>query len=64
MKNYIFWDITPYSPLKIKQLAICFALVYSSTTKMETVRSSETSVGFQRTKESYIPEDRTLRKGR
>jgi hypothetical protein len=34
---------------------------YSSTLKMEVTYSPETSVDFQRTTRSYIPEDRTLR---
>jgi hypothetical protein len=33
---------------------------YSSTMKMEAVRSSETSADTQRTTRSYIPEDSTL----
>jgi hypothetical protein len=36
-------------------------LAYTSTLKMEAVRSSETSVDFQWTTRRYIPEDRTLR---
>jgi hypothetical protein len=49
--------------LKIKQLVTCFTLVSSSTMKMEAVCTSGTSAGFQYTKESYIPENRTLHKG-
>jgi hypothetical protein len=45
-------------------LATCFRLVscltYSSTLKVGAIRSSETSVDFQRTIRRYIPEDRTL----
>jgi hypothetical protein len=33
---------------------------YSSTLKMETICSSETSVDFQRVTRRYIPEDKTL----
>jgi hypothetical protein len=39
-------------------------LSYSSTLKMETTCSSETSVDFQRTTLSYVTEDRTLHKHR
>jgi hypothetical protein len=39
-------------------MASCTA--YSSTLKMEVIRSSETSVDFQRTTGRYIPEDSTL----
>jgi hypothetical protein len=45
-------------------LAACFILVsclaYSSTLKMETTCSSETSVDFHRTTLRYIPKHRTL----
>jgi hypothetical protein len=45
------------------RLATCFMLVsclaYSSTSKMNTTCSSETSVDFQWTARRYIPEDRT-----
>jgi hypothetical protein len=37
-----------------------FCSAYSSTLEMETIHSSETSVDFQRTTLSYIPQDRTL----
>jgi hypothetical protein len=46
-----------------KPTCTCFALVSCpaySTLKMEVIRSSETSVDFQRTTQRYIPEDRTL----
>jgi hypothetical protein len=46
------------------QVASCFLLVslvaYSSNLKMESVRSSETSVDFYRLTRLYIPEDTTL----
>jgi hypothetical protein len=68
--NFIFWDTTPFSPLKailptsMKQVAASFMLVsclaYSSTLNMEAKYSFETSVDFQRTKWRYIPEDRNL----
>jgi hypothetical protein len=35
-------------------------LAYSSTLKVETICSSETSVDFHRTRRCYIPEDRNL----
>jgi hypothetical protein len=43
-------------------LASCFflALAYSSTLKMETVPSSETSVKFNQTRRCYIQEDNVL----
>jgi hypothetical protein len=71
-KEFIFWDITPCSPMKVgrsfgrclKMLAARFTmdscLAYSSTLKMEATCSSEMSVAFQRTTRRYIPEDRTL----
>jgi hypothetical protein len=36
------------------------ARLYSSTLKTEAIRSSETSVNFQRTTRRYIPEDSTV----
>jgi hypothetical protein len=67
MESSIFWDITPCSPLKVRA-RLCLppaftpvsCLAYSSTLKMEAKCSSETSVDFQRTTRSYIPEYRTL----
>jgi hypothetical protein len=58
-----FWSSTTLvGPLKI---ATCLILVscstYSSTLKMESTYSSETSVHFQRTTQIHISEDRTLR---
>jgi hypothetical protein len=45
-------------------LATCFmnvsCLTYSSSLKMEAIRSSETSVEFKRATRRYIPEDRPL----
>jgi hypothetical protein len=35
-------------------------LAYSLTLKVETIRSSETSIDFQRTERRYIPDDSTL----
>jgi hypothetical protein len=76
MDSFIFWDITPCSPLKVNGflekispaylglkvlLAACF-LTYSSTLKMQVLRSTEMPVEFQLTTWRYIPEDRTLHK--
>jgi hypothetical protein len=67
MKSFIFWDITPCSPLKVNgkpclppvfMLGSCSA--YSSTLNMEEESYSETSVDFQRTTGRYIQKDRTL----
>jgi hypothetical protein len=61
MTGTIFWDITPCSALKVNRpftLVSCSA--HSSTLKMETICSSETSVDFQQNTRRYIPEDRTL----
>jgi hypothetical protein len=44
-------------------LAICFHVscsAYSSTLKIESICSSESTVDIQRTTQHYIPEDRTL----
>jgi hypothetical protein len=61
LKSTIFWYITPCSPLSVNLLArwILTELI-SSTLKMETICSSETSVDTQRTTWRYIPEDGTL----
>jgi hypothetical protein len=49
-------------------VATCFTLVsslaYYSTLKMEAKYSQETSVGFQRTTQCFIPENRVLRNDR
>jgi hypothetical protein len=47
VKSSVFWDITLCSPLKVSWLA------YSSTLKMVTTYSSETSVDFQWTALHY-----------
>jgi hypothetical protein len=85
MKDFIFWDITPYRQLKVNRrfggtyrfhikdprmsrrlcLSPAFTLVFllgfhSSTLNMKAIRSSETSVDFQLSICSYIPEDRTF----
>jgi hypothetical protein len=72
MKNPIFWNVTPCSPLKAirrfggicSSIATCFMLVsglpYSSTLKMEATYSSETTVDFEQTTRRYIPDDVTL----
>jgi hypothetical protein len=61
--------LPPFSGLKSKSskkpvlfFFACFMLVclgYSSTLKMEVTGSSETSVDYHQTTQSYIPEDRT-----
>jgi hypothetical protein len=70
MKSNVFWDITPYSSLKVSRrftgLPPSFALVTClaySTLKMKAICSSETSVDFQRTTQRYILEDSTLQRG-
>jgi hypothetical protein len=61
MKRFLFWYITPCIPLKVirrlKQVVAVSCLAYSSTLKMDVTFSSETSVDFQRTTLSYIPEN-------
>jgi hypothetical protein len=63
-------NLTAHLHLVPKRLGLppTFTLVscsaYFSTLKMETIFSSETSVDFQRTTRSYIPEDSTLRNHR
>jgi hypothetical protein len=69
MKSSIFWDITPYSPLKVNRrfgrthclppVTLVSCLAYSIV-KMEATCSFVTSSGFQRTARRYIPQDRTL----
>jgi hypothetical protein len=72
-KSSVFWDITPYSPLKVNRrfggtyrlcLPPAFTLVscsvYSSALKMEATCFSKISVDFQRTTRRYIPENSTL----
>jgi hypothetical protein len=50
--------------MKYTYVATCLALIscldYSITLKIETICSSETSIDFQRTIWSHIPENRTL----
>jgi hypothetical protein len=74
MERFIFWDITPCSPLKVNRcfggtwrfhlLATCshsgFLLNSFSTLKMEAIYASKTSVDFQRTTRRYAPEYRRL----
>jgi hypothetical protein len=61
MKSFIFWDMTPCSLSSLCYLLhAVFFLVNYSTLKMKAVRSSATSVDFQRTTRHYISEDRTL----
>jgi hypothetical protein len=60
-QSSIFWYITPFSLLKVNRLfTLVSSLPYSSTQKMEAICSSDTSVGFQRTTQRYIPKDRIL----
>jgi hypothetical protein len=73
-KSYIFWDITPYGPLKVNRYfwetrskskkpawgCVCYRLVSYSTLKTEATCSSETSVDFKQTAQRYIPEDRSI----
>jgi hypothetical protein len=65
IKSTIFWDITPYSPLKVNwcfgaAFMLVFCSTYSSALKMEAICFSETSVDFWRTTWCYIPGDSTL----
>jgi hypothetical protein len=73
-KSPIFWDITPYSPLKgirdfgehvsSRLFSACFVLVscltYSATLKMEAACTSETSVDILLNTRHYILEDRPV----
>jgi hypothetical protein len=52
----IIWDMTPRKP----PACSIVLLNYSSTLKMEAIRSSETSGATQRTTRRHIPEDDTL----
>jgi hypothetical protein len=65
MKNSIFRDITPCSPLKVNRrfgetclIHLVSCLAYSSSMKMKETYPSETSVDFQQNTRHYIPEDR------
>jgi hypothetical protein len=71
MKSSIFWDITPYSLLKVigrfggtcclqcqgRRIIQARNQHGASSKKMEATCSSEISVEFQQTTCSYIPED-------
>jgi hypothetical protein len=75
-ESIIFWDITPWTPLKVnRRFGGTYRLhlqsrkisrarnqrsVYFPTLKMEAICLSETSVDFQRTARRYIPEVCTL----
>jgi hypothetical protein len=63
MISTIFWDIKPCSLLKVNRPA--FTLVSCSadpsTVKVSAIRSSETSVDFQRSTERCVPEEFSLR---
>jgi hypothetical protein len=67
-RSFISWDITSCGPSTVysppstgseKQSSAChlFSCLVSSTTKVEEICSSETSVGFQRTTWRYVPGD-------
>jgi hypothetical protein len=56
MKNSTFWDITPYSSMKVN---LRFG-GSKQTLKMEAIYSSEICVDFHRTIRCYIPKSRTL----
>jgi hypothetical protein len=62
MKSIIFWDMTPCSPLSCTRRSSEAGglLNYSSSLKMEAIRSSETSGETQRTTQRHISEDATL----
>jgi hypothetical protein len=80
LKNSVFLDITPCSPLKVNrrfggiyrlhpaEFAFPFTLVYLSTysfiRKLKAICSSEASICLQRATRSYIPENSTLRNHR
>jgi hypothetical protein len=73
-KSTAFWDITPYSPLKVNRRFGYHLHIQSQISRvryqhesrwqaeMGAIYSSETSVGFQQTTRRYIPEDRTFHK--
>jgi hypothetical protein len=44
----------------LSAFTMVYCLAYSWTLKMEAICSSETSVGFQRTTQLYVPEDSAL----
>jgi hypothetical protein len=60
MKSSVYWDITPCSPLKVNRLCVppAFTLdscsAYSSTLKMESICSSETSVDLPPTTRRHL----------
>jgi hypothetical protein len=63
MKSSIFWDIMPYSPLKIDQrfggtyrLHLHERRIYQTETSRACLIATETSVHFQRTTRSKIKE--------
>jgi hypothetical protein len=73
VRSTLFWDITLCSPLKVNwRFEGTYRSIFMSnnkpnkkpvTLKMEAIRSSETSLDFQRTIRRYIPEDTTFNKG-
>jgi hypothetical protein len=66
MKNSVFGDMTPCSPLKVNRRFggppgfTLVAFLLFSTLKMEATCSSEMLIDFQRTARNSIPEDRNL----
>jgi hypothetical protein len=48
MKGIIIWDVMPFGLLKVNPAFVLISgLTYSSTLKVEAIRSSKTIVGFQ-----------------
>jgi hypothetical protein len=72
MKSSIFWDITPYNPLKVNCRFGGSCRLYLHGRRISQARnqresrwkvklcSAETSIDLQRTTQRYIPEVRTL----
>jgi hypothetical protein len=61
LKNIIFWDMTPCSPLSLPPaFLLVLAEVISSTLKMEAICPSETSVAIQQITLRHIAEGDTL----
>jgi hypothetical protein len=58
MKNAVFWDVVPcrYCGCSHLLMLVPRSRIFSSTMKMEAIRSSETSV-YKITTRRYIPED-------
>jgi hypothetical protein len=67
LRSFVFWDITPYSQLKVnRRYGETFRLhlqcwrLDQERNQMKVLASSETCVDFQVTTRRYIPEDRTV----